>query len=326
VPEIEEPTLTLVRLLDKNIQITKDDGSLAKILVSQEWYDRELFKNYDGQVTVGLDRSEDNKIGFSGTARRRVSFLRVNSWCVDKPEQGVTGRKMREQMRAEVNRIIREKRAKPNETLYYFAGVGQSTGTHKTCHAGSTSELAPTSPSWTELTNTEYEKVWYSDDDRFSKSVSVNLQYALMLFRFKIDSDAKTVKKNVLRFEGYGTAPAGSGVTVKVWNFTASAWQNAQSGTGGADEVLTITLSSSLTDFIDSSGYVYLLARTTNPSDGVSAAVLNCDYVECTVTVEGITYVDIVGYRDEEQVNVKPFVWRTEFTVKSWLFENVYTT
>jgi len=53
---------------------------------------------------------------------------------------------------------------------------------------------------------------------------------------------------------------------------------------------------------------------------------LHCDYAECALTVEGITYADIVGYRDEDQVNVKPFIWRTEFTVKSWLFENVYTT
>jgi len=326
VPEIEDPTTTLVRLLDKNMRVVKDDGSSAKILVSREWYDRELFKNYDGQVTVGLDHSEDQKVGFSGTARRRVGFARVNIWTTDKPEQGDAGRRMRDKMRAEVNRIVREKRTKPNETIYNFIGVGPSTGTHKAYHAGSSTELAPTSPNWTELTTAEYEKLWNSDDNRFSKSVNVNLQYALMLFRFKIDPDEKVVKNIVFKYEGYGTAPAGNGATIKAWNFTASAWQNAVVGTGGADEVITITLSSSLTDFIDSSGYIYLLARTTNTSDGATEAVLHCDYAECALTVEGITYADIVGYRDEDQVNVKPFIWRTEFTVKSWLFENVYTT
>jgi len=324
--EIEEPITTLVRLLDKNMQVAKDDGSLAKILVSQEWYDRELFKDYDGQVTVGLDRCEDNKIGFSGTTRRRVGFARVNIWTVDKPEQGVTGRKMRDKMRGEINRIIRERRTRPNETIYGFVGVGALTGTHKAHHAGSTSELAPTSSSWTELANTEYEKIWYSDDNRFSKSVNVNLQYALMLFRFKIDPDEKVVKKITLKFEGYGTAPAGNGVTIKVWNFTSQAWQNPAAGTGGTDELITITLSSNITDLIDGNGYTYLLAGTTNPSDGVTSAVLYCDYCECVVTVEGITYCDIVSYRDEDQVNVKPFIWRTEFTVKSWLFENVQAT
>jgi len=326
VPEIEDPIVTLVRLLDKNMRVVKDDGSAAKIYVSQEWYDRELFKNYDGQVTVGLDRSEDNKIGFSGSTRRRTGFVRVNVWTVDKPEHGVTGRVMRDRMRAEVNSIIREKRVKPNETSYSFLDVGPSTGTHKASHADSGSELAPTSSNWTELAAAEYEKLWYSDDDRFSKSVSVNLNYALMLLRFKIDPDENVVKKMVLRFEGYGTAPGGNGVTVKVWNFSASVWQNAQAGTAGADETITITLTTALTDFIDSDGYVYLLARTTNTSDGVTPATLYCDYCECVVTVEGITYCDIVSYRDEDQVNVKPFIWRTVFTVKSWLFENVQAT
>jgi len=326
VPETEDPTVTLVRLLDKNIRVTKDDGSLARILVSQEWYDRELFKNYDGQVSVGHERSEDQKIGFSGTARRRVSFARVNAWTVDKSEQGVTGRKMRGKMCAEINRVIREKRIKPNETLYYFAGVGPTTGTHKAYQAGSSSELSPTSAGWTELIAIEYEKLWYSDDNRYSKSVNVNLQYALMLFRFRIDPDEKVVKKIVLKFEGYGTAPSGNGVTVKVWNFTASAWQNTVTGTGDTDETITITLSSSLTDFIDSDGYVCLIARTTNASDGVTSATLYCDYSDCVITVEGITYCDVVSYRDEDQVNVKPFIWRTEFTVKSWLFENIPAT
>lgn len=326
MPETEDPIATLVRLLDKNMRVVKDDGSSANLHVSEQWYDRELFKNCDGQVTVGLDHSEDNKLGLSGTARRRIGFARVNIWTTDRPEQGVTGRRMREKMRAEVNRVVRERRNKPNETLYNFVGVGQATGTHRASHAGSSTELAPTSASWTELLDTEYEKIWYSDDNRYSKSVNVNLEYALMLFRFKIDPDEKTVKKIVLRFEGYGTAPGGNGVTVKVWNSTASAWQNPTAGTGGTDETITITLSASLTDFVDLEGYVYLLARSTNPSDGATAAVLNCDYSKCVVTVEGITYCDIVSYRDEDQVNVKPFIWRTEFTVKSWLFENVQAT
>jgi len=326
MPEAENPVTTIVRLLDKNLRVIKDDGSLALTLVSQEWYDRELLRNYDGQITVGLDRSEDQKIGFSGTARRQIGYLHVNVWTVDKPEQGWAGRKMRDQMCAEVNRIIREKRNKPNETNSNFVNVGPTSGTHKIYHAGSSVELAPTSLDWTELTAVDYEKIWYSDDNRFTKSVSTNLENALMLFRFKTDPDRKTVKKIVLKFEGYGTAPAGNGATIKAWNFTASAWQNAATGTGGADETITITLASSLTDFIDSSGYVYLLARTTNPSDGVTPAVLHCDHSECTVTVEGITYADVVSYRGEDQVNVKPFVWRSEFTVKTWLFEKVYPT
>jgi hypothetical protein len=326
VPEIEDPVTTLVRLLQYNVRVVNEDGSLATVYVSHQWYDRELLKNYDVQVTVGLERSDDEKIGFSGTVRRCTVSFRVNVWAVDRPELGVAGRKMRDKTRTEVNRVIREKRTKPNETLYSFYGVGPTVGSHKAFHAGSAIELPPDSASWTELTSTDYEKLWASDNNRYSKSVNANLQYASVLFRLKIDPERDVVKNIVLRFEGYGTAPAGNGVTVKAWNHAASEWQLVQTGTGGEDESITITLSSSIMDFIDVDGNVYLLSRTTNASDGVTAAVLFCDYVECVVTVEGITYVDVVSFRDENQVNVKPFVWRTEFSVKSWLFENVTTT
>jgi len=322
--EIEDPVVTIVRLLDKNLRVVKDNGSLANIYVSAEWYDRELLKNYDGQVTVGLDHSEDQKMGLSATLRRRVGYARVNIWVVDKP--GVTGREMRNKLRQEVNRVVREKRTKPNETIYDYVGVGPPTGTHKAYYAKSASELVPDAPDWTEFSAADYEKIWRSDDDRFSYSQSENGKYSLLLFRIEVESDEKTVKKVVLKFEGYGTAPAGNGVTVKVWNSGVSAWQNIQTGTGGSDEEIVVTLTSSLTDFIDADGYVYLLARTTSPSDGVSPATIHCDYSECLVTVEGITYVDIVSYRDEDEVRIKPFLWRTEFTVKTWLFENVMVT
>jgi len=326
MPETENPTTTIVRLLDTNMHVAKDDSSLAKILVTQAWYDRELFRNADGQITVALDRCEDQKIGLSGTARRQTAYLHVDVWAVDKLEQGIDGRKMREKTCAEVNRIIREKRNKPNETSYDFVGVGQATGTHKAYHAASESEPAPTDSTWSELSNAEYEKIWYSDDDRFSKSTVAGSQFALVLLRFRINSDEKVVKQIVLKFEGYGTAPTGNGVTIKAWNFTSSAWQNAATGIGAADELVSINLTSALTEYIDTDGYVYLLARTTNPSDPVTPAVLHCDYAECVVTVCGITYCDVVSYRDLDMVNVKPFVWRTEFTVKAWLFETVPST
>ena len=322
--EIEDPVTTAIRLLSKNMRVVKEDGALASVYVSKEWYDRELFKNYDGQITVGLGESRDTKVEMSGRIRRRLGSLRVNVWATDRPATSDPGRLMRQKMVEEINRIVRQNRTVPNQTRYDFVGLGYPEGDpHKAFQAGASSELAPGQASWTELTNTEYQKIWYSDDARHSKSNNVNLQYALMLFRFKVESREKAVKKIVLVFEGYGTAPAGNGVTIKVWNHTASAWQNPATGTGGADETITITLTTSITDYIDDNGYVWLLSRTTNPSDGVTAAILYCDYVSCTVTVNGITYLDIVSFRDADRVDVKPFIFRTEFQLKSWMFEDV---
>jgi hypothetical protein len=139
-----------------------------------------------------------------------------------------------------------------------------------------------------------------------------------------VESREKTVKKMVLAFEGYGTAPSGDGVTVKVWNHAAGAWQNVQTGgAGGIDETITITVVSDLPNYIDDDGYVWFLARTSNASNGVAPATLYCDYTYCTVTVNGVSYCDIVGFRDLDRVDVKPFIFRTEIAVKSWFFENI---
>jgi len=325
VSEFEDPTTTLVRLLQENMHIEKDDSSAANIHISHEWYDRELFKSYDGQITVGLAESRDTKIEMSGRIRRRLGSLRVNVWTTDKPATSDTGRIMRNKMVEEVNRVVRQNQNKPNVTEYNFAGSGYPEGNpQKAFQAGTSQELSPEHGDWTELTSAEYQKVWYSDDVRHSKSHNVNGEYTLMLFCFKIDSREKTVKKIVLAFEGYGTSPLGDGVTIKVWNHTVSAWQNAQTGTSWTDETLTITLTSSLTDFIDGDdGYVWFLARTANPSDGISPAILYCDCVSCTVTVNGITYLDVVSFRDADRVDVKPFIFRTEFILKSWSFEDI---
>jgi hypothetical protein len=103
-----------------------------------------------------------------------------------------------------------------------------------------------------------------------------------------------------------------------------------QTGSGGSDETVTITLTTDLADLIemDSSGvgYIYLLARTTNPSDGMTPAVLYCDYVKCTLAVLSLTHIKFGSFHDADDVSVKPFLLHTEFLVIGWTFENVPTT
>jgi hypothetical protein len=306
------------------MRVVKDDLSLASILVTSEWHNREVFKNYDGQITVGLRASQDLKVELSGRIRRRVGTLAVNVWGTDRSDpKAEPGKVVRRKMLEEVLRIVRQNRAVPNRTVYTFYGLGASSSTNRAYDVGNASELGPSDAGWTELSAAEYAKVWSSDDQRHLKSHGITNQYALMLFRFKVQSRELTAKRIVLSFEGYGTAPAGNGATVKVWNHTTSAWGNAASGTGSSDETITITLTSGLSDYIDDSGFVWFLAKTTNPSNGSSPAILYCDYVSCTVTVNGITYCDVATYRDQDNVEVSPFVFRTEVGLKTWLFEDV---
>ncbi|MEM2971517.1 MAG: hypothetical protein QW270_03745 [Candidatus Bathyarchaeia archaeon] len=316
ISEAEDPVTTVVRLLSKNMRVIREDGGLAKIYVSREWYDRELFKNYEGQITVGLAETADTKVEMTGRIRRHVSTLRVGVWSQDMLT--------RNKMVWEVNRIVHQNRTRPNITEYNFVGLGWPEGDpHKAFHAGASSEPVPGAAGWTELTAEQYQKIWYSEDQRYSKSTNVNGEYALMLFRFKIESRENTVKQIVLKFEGYGTAPGGNGVTIKVWNHAAQQWQNAQTGTGGTDETLSITLTENIANYIDDNGYCWLLARTTYSSDGSIAAVIYCDFCSCIVTVNGITYLDVISFRDSDRVDVKPFIYHTEFQLKSWSFEDV---
>ena len=64
--ELEDPVTTLLRLITTRIQVTKDNGSVASILATKENYDRELLKERDAQITVGLDSSQDQKLELAG--------------------------------------------------------------------------------------------------------------------------------------------------------------------------------------------------------------------------------------------------------------------
>lgn len=321
--EIEDPAATLARLLKTNLRVVKDNGALANLTVTSEWQSSEAFKGLDGQVTVGLAESADQKLELSGKARRRLQVLRVNVWATEQAGASESSRVMRGKIVEEVNRVVRQKRGRPNETTYDFFNLGAANLTHK-AYFGNGEASPYTSGAWTELASDEYLKLWTSDENRTQLSVDGDGEYAAVLFGFKLESREKTAKKIVLSFEGYGTAPSGNGVTVKAWNNESFAWENAQSGgAGGSDEIIAVNLTQNLPCYISEDGYVWFLARTTNPSDGVAPAVLHCDYVCCMVTVNGITYCDIVSYRDVDRVDVKPFIFRTEFTVKSWFFENI---
>jgi hypothetical protein len=324
--QVEGAATTLMRLLNRYLSVVKDDGGLANIFVSNEWHDRELLKNYDAQITVGLERCDDQKISFDGNLRRRLGFARINVWVADKPEQGIMGRALRDLICVDVNRVVREKRTKPNQTDSCFRGIGRGSGTHKAYFAASTNELAASDQDWIEFADDEYQKIWYSDDNRVNISAWESGKHALMLFRFKVDANENAVKQVILSFEGFGTAPLGNGVTIKVWNHTVNAWQNAISATGENDETVSTSLSSNLPDFIDSSGYVYLLAKTTNAANESAPAILYCDFVQIVFVVNGISYADIAGFRDVGEVRVKPFLWHTEFSIKTWMFETVPTT
>jgi hypothetical protein len=335
--EAENPVITILRLIESRIRVVKDDGGLARILCSQANYDRELLKDYDAQITVSKtsEPCQAQKHTLDGKLRRRIYSLRATITTVDKPSSSDAGRVMRDKVLEQLLLIIPENRNLPYRTLYNLYTIDSTSTTHKVYDAAATTEPEPSNPVWTELSNAEYANLWGSDDLRHSKSATGNGEFAFTLFRFKIgfktgesrnEARKQCLKRVVLAFEGFGLSPSGNGVTLKVWDNLAGAWSNPQTGVLGTDETLTITLTSNLTNYVNDAGFLYLMARTTNPSNGVSPAVLSCDFVQATVDVRGITFCDIQSYRDVDVVDVKPFLYIEEIVIVAWLFESVATS
>jgi hypothetical protein len=335
VVEFENPVVTVLRLIESRIRVVKDDGGLANIRCSQANYDRELLKDVDAQITVSktADPCLPQKHTLDGKLRRRIYSLRATIIATDRLTPGSdVGRVMRDKALEQVLLIIPENRNLPYRTIYNFYPLNSTSATHKAYDASAASELAPSDPSWTELSNEQYSKLWSSDDLRHSKAASAADEFALMLFRLKIGIKAgearneprrQCLSRLVLTFEGHGTSPSGNGVTLKVWDNLTSAWSNTQSGTAETDETLTITLTSNVKNFVDDNGFLYVLARTTNPSDGNTPAVLFCDFIQVTFDVRGITFCDVHSYRDADAIDVKPFLFREEIQIVAWLFESV---
>lgn len=329
---VENPMSTVLRLIDNRIVVVKDNAARASIKCSEENYDRELLKNYDAQITCSLQSSDDQKLNLAGTKRRRIAHLKVAAFAMNREISSADpGRVMRDKIVEQLNAIIRECRQIPYETTYNFYGLGYPEGTpHKAKDAAANSEQSPSSLAWTELSAANYEKIWSNDDVLHSKATSIATQYPQMLFRFKIGKKenydlqplATCVKQIVLTFVGYGLAAGGNGVTFKVWNKTTEAWTNTQTGTADSKETLTITLTSGLTDYIDSDGYCWVLARTTNPSAG-AATTLYCDFVQCVIQVKGLSFCDVVSYQNSDVLDVKPYLYKVEFMLKGWLFEDI---
>ncbi|MCW3998749.1 MAG: hypothetical protein NWE93_00735 [Candidatus Bathyarchaeota archaeon] len=318
---IEDPSVTVARLLRSQLRVVLDNGGLASVNVSAEYPGSDAFKLGDGQVTVGLADCSDQKLDLTGKIRRRTAAVRVNAWATDTPAAAESGKSLRGKIVEEINRIIRQNRTTPNQTTYTF--VNQPAGGEGCRAFGGAAESAPTEK-WTELSDMDYAKLWYRDDSRCQISSSQSGESAVLLVGFKVESCPGVVAEAAFCFEGYGVAPGGDGVAVKAWNSAQQAWHNMQSNSEGqTDEALTLTLSSGFSDFIDADGYLWFLAKTLGTSDDETEAVLTCDYVSCRVTVKGITYCDIAGYRRLDRTDTKPPIYRTEFSVKSWFIENI---
>jgi hypothetical protein len=129
---IEDPAVTIERLLRRKMRVVLDNGALASVEVSSEFPSNDALRVGSGQVTVGLADSSYQMLDLSGRICQRTSVLRVNAWSTDISSAAETGKSLRNKIAAEINKTIVENRCNPNVTLYDFWGL--SVG-NRTCRA-----------------------------------------------------------------------------------------------------------------------------------------------------------------------------------------------
>jgi len=124
---VEDPKTTLMNLIKNNIALTKDDNiTSATVHVSQEWFNSQLFRDFDAQVTIGLAEGSMEKLNVGGSWVRHSDRYRLIGWSIDKP--GITGKEMRWKIRHEIERIIRTNRKNSGGSLSFVdvRGVSES--------------------------------------------------------------------------------------------------------------------------------------------------------------------------------------------------------
>jgi hypothetical protein len=114
-----------------------------------------------------------------------------------------------------------------------------------------------------EMGAAEYADISASDDSRawFSESD----KYEFHRFVFKIDEPASAITQIAVLHEGYGAKGSGPGHTLYIWNYATPGWEYVNEATtvGTPDQVLTGTLTSDLSDYVES-GELQLLVVTNH--------------------------------------------------------------
>jgi hypothetical protein len=181
--------------------------------------------------------------------------------------------------------------------------VVSNPNSYKSAH--STSLIAP-SGGYSEYAQAGIDKIKTLDGTVNSNSIAVSGEIRHDLFSFDLiaitekrlgsaipgaDVAAKVtwLKANVANLTanwyGYGSGPAGNKAYTAVWQVSGSAWVGSPANhTQSTVTKLTNTITSvSMSNYIDASGFMHVLAYA-DASDGVTASVINTDYIELQIT------------------------------------------
>ena len=120
-----------------------------------------------------------------------------------------------------------------------------------------------------ELSGDEYAAISASDDNRafYTKpSPHPSIAYEFHRFEFKIKEAISDISQLYVMHEGYGDAIQGGshwyGLYLSIWNNNSSSWEEVDYNFASSDAIIEKNYTSSLSNYIDTSGYLQLLAIT----------------------------------------------------------------
>lgn len=157
--------------------------------------------------------------------------------------------------------------------------------------------LLPPSSFVTELSQANYLAIGKLDASLFPLSTSSNGVMPQQLFSFniieiierkigsigttlaeKITNAKSMLNKITCNWWGYGSCPSGNKAYFRVFNNISNQWIGSGNNGSASPLLITDNNATSIPAIIDSSGFAYFLAYT-DASDGVTASVINTDYI-----------------------------------------------
>ena len=128
-----------------------------------------------------------------------------------------------------------------------------------------------------EVTFTSYTEVSAADDVRYTTTSTGN-KFRSQRFTFTKSEATANISSLYVEWEGYAEA---ADSVVYIWNYTSSGWEEVgRHSTTAADGVVSATYTSNISNYIDASGLLHVVA-TGPKSNGLA---LRTDYIKVVVT------------------------------------------
>jgi hypothetical protein len=122
---------------------------------------------------------------------------------------------------------------------------------------------ADSSPDHQELIPGEYTAISAPDNNRAAYTCPEEFKYEFHRFIFQIQEEPSVISQIYVRHEGYGKPEYNNyGLDLYIWNYNDTQWELVGSHFCETDCVTEATYTSGFTNYIDTNGYLQLLAET----------------------------------------------------------------